>query len=274
MKKRLIIISLIFILLFTIVSCKKPLRETSIINETFSAGNALETSKDSSYSNIASLTNNSTIVLYDNSEKKLTFNKIFENAENQKFNIYLDEKQNQYRFNQDNQLTSFTTSKKSTDVSTENPVSQNEANAIALQHMSNLYGDVLDGYLLHHCNDDGIKYDFQYVKKYGDNNFINGDNFLVSVYYDGTVRYSNAIHIGKFDTFNENLLDSVTFSSLQIYANQQAAKHYSDLVNCTLDETWLKKDNENYFLSLHVMIEHEQNGSMLVELQTYDYPLQ
>ena len=209
---------------------------------------------------------NNAVTFADRSVKKLTFHESEQVENHSRVDIYLDEDQNKLRFNESGKLTGFTAAKNSSVLESKTRITQEQANKIALQHISNTYGNILEGYVLDYCNDDDPDYDFMYVKKYGTDGFVKGESCLISVYHNGTIRHSSIVHVGKYADFDVSLLNDLSAETIQDYVDQK-----NDVsVQATIDDIRLKKQDDKYVLLIQTTIE---NGAY-TQPQEYIYPLE
>lgn len=278
---------LIAALLMGIAGCKQPdsgqtTNNTIIAGDSMPAENSLIATTDpsdaetlptvevptanESEKRLASTLQNNAVIFADRSVKKLTFHESEQVENHSRVDIYLDEEQNKLRFNEAGKLTGYTAAKSSSVLESKTRITQEQANKIALQHILDTYGNILEGYVLDYCNDDDPDYDFMYVKKYGTDGFVKGESCLISVYHNGTVRHSSIVHVGKYADFDTRLLNGLSAETIQSYVLEKT----DDSVQATINDIRLKKQDNKYVLLIQTTIE---NGDY-AQLQEYIYPLQ
>ncbi len=281
-KRNIFAVILLAFFVLGMTSCKRTDEEQARINELNAAGGDTSFTADSKEEINTEKTNlnklpklalssngknieQTVVALADQTEVSIAFSE-----SNTHSDTYLDEAKNKYSFNTSNELVSYSASGMST--VSETILSEKQVDEIAREHIAKMYGDhILDGYVLDVCQDRGIDYNVQYIKKYGSSDMVNGELCIVFVNYDGKIKYSNVMSFGRFDDFDENLLDGITEETIQSFANQQTVAMYpNNSYSCLIESIWLHEGEGGYYLNISVTLTDSEDHILPAE---YTYSL-
>ena len=125
--------------------------------------------------------------------------------------IYTDEDQNNYSYNQDGELVRYVDHGESEIDGSVEELTETEAKSLAWKYALQLYGDRVDGFelILYRCSSALMGHEVFFAKTYGADDFVFGARAVVNVNLDGTLGSSS---ISKEETllYDASLLQNLT----------------------------------------------------------------
>ncbi|MBQ8892925.1 MAG: hypothetical protein IJ043_00770 [Clostridia bacterium] len=193
--------------------------------------------------------------------------------------VYLDENQNEYRFNKNGTLTGYFKTQYMDEIKGADSLSELKAIQIAKSHALELYGSILNDLPLDSCRyDESLAiYYILFSQKIGADDFITGAFCEIAVYTDGSIAYSNLINTEEFRDFDPACLSNVTLPVIDKYTYLQLNSIFpgNQMADYHIQQISLYKENDCYFLQIGIeVILSEQNDQTHTVGQVIYYELE
>ena len=193
-----------------------------------------------------------------------------------KYDRYIDENENEYRFDMSGKLKKFKLYDLTKDVNCANAselLSEKEAIERSREYAYVLYGDKFDGY---EYEDKAYvpemhTYTFSFAKKRG---IAIVSRCFVDICTNGLLFDCDIISYENFDDFDYTMLDNISEETVNSNIDGQIkAKHSENLLAYDIKSVNLKKINDKYYLSAVVNVDYISAGETIHSLQNYYYAL-
>ena len=193
-----------------------------------------------------------------------------------KYDRYIDENENEYRFDMSGKLKKFKLYDLTKDVNCANAselLSEKEAIERSREYAYVLYGDKFDGY---EYEDKAYvpemhTYTFSFAKKRG---IAIVSRCFVDICTNGLLFDCDIISYENFEDFNYTMLDNISEETVNSNIDEQIkSKHSENLLAYEIKSINLKKINGKYYLSAVVNVDYMSAGDEIHSLQNYYYAL-
>lgn len=178
----------------------------------------------------------------------LTYSKTEIVSEGVYSDIYLDAKNNEYRYNAKGDFTAFTNFDFGDMEYLTMPKLDDEKVAdIAWKYAVEIYGDAVEGMTLDNIiPGDGLKM-VKFAKKLGKDSAITGPVCYVDVRNDGEIFSCSYSDISDYTAFDESLFEDITEAELVKYASDRIVKEYGDdVVKYSVGKISVRYNNGKY----------------------------
>lgn len=229
--------------------------EENTASSPISSENKSQNANNKSNSSDAEVTPSAT----DDKSKTLTYETSRNVAPDDTIDIYKDENNDEYRFSDgrmtgyyNNETTPWT--KKNAD-----PITEEEAIAIAKKHIEETYGIDLSPYELE-VSYNNERYDISYIIYYGKGNFISGPKITVRVHEKGEIIYSNN-NARLYKGYDFSVFKDVTKDELCAYVEKQLRATLNEhLISFEIQYAVIVEKDDRPILSLLVAVKRTFEG--------------
>lgn len=181
------------------------------------------------------------------------------------YDVYLDNNENEYRYNVSGKLTEFKLNAETSDVNKANAsdlLTEQEAVERAKEYAHLLYGNEFEGYELEwtHLSSELHQYTFGFTKKY---KFVNSSYCFIDLCTNGLLLSSDFSSYNKYNDFDESLLDGITEQDIEGFVREQIELQYSSKCKgFEIKTIGLQKFNNKYYIDIVTDINIDYGNNM------------
>ena len=218
------------------------------------------------------------ITLTDGSEKELTYVKTSE-ANNSQFHYYKDADGIEYSFNQDGKKTGVF-NQNVTEGSTKEQLTLQVLKKMTVDYMLNYFGDEFNGYKLIEFKEGSIAnnavetYLATFAKTYGENGFIRGEGWSVTVLPDGTILSCTMVGDGVDDGFKPESLNGISQQEVEVFVDAKLRAAYGEkLDNYKIKYFEITEKDGDFALKIPVSVEYNANDTVMAMSEVFYYEI-
>lgn len=193
-----------------------------------------------------------------------------------KFDVYCDDRENQYQYDSSGMLKCYTMNDLDRNLNSQNAkadLTENEARELAFKYAQQIFGDRVDGYEYEWTTEqeEMHKYTFGFIKRYG---YARGSYCFVEVSTEGLLLKCNIVNDDKFDDFDISKLEKIPEEELIEFAGEQAKLQYGDELNTyEVRSIYLEAVDDKYNLCVSVVVDFGTGSDNFKTMEEYKYPL-
>ncbi len=206
---------------------------------------------------------------------KLKYKETVVYSETSNIDVYIDENQNEYRYNLNGELVTFNANAMAVDTVTgtidKDAIIIDDIKALAPKYAVAIFGDDFNGYTMDNAEyyqSIGC-YNVTFTKKYGEGNFIKGEHCFVQILPNGALRKCNISRDVDYDSFDAKRLEGITekditdFVKSQVEAKEKIASH-------EIYGIYLKYENNDFYIQASVSLTYNYG---ICDMKDYFYEL-
>lgn len=267
MKKNKLLISLLVVLILSTIVCVTAvatLDTPDTVKTLYKVDKNISDTKEFELPG-SSLMEQTEISKYEND--KLKYKESVAYTKNKVHDIYIDEKNNEFTYDESGKLIGYKLSNEDSDAlkaTSQEKLTDKEITDIAYNAACTMYGDIMDEFEFENITHSDYHY-VTFVKKY---DFVIAAFCFVKVIEDGTIDSCNIVNYNEYSDFDVKLLNGVTKEILGDYVQKQVESDYPEYKLFDIESYSLYKVNEEYYVNMLTNVTIEENN-IISDSKTY-----